>query len=428
MHLQLGEVSTVIVSTPEAAKEIMRTHDSIFAFRPLLLAPDIISYGGAGIAFAPYGDYWRQMRKICGSVLLNSKRVESFQSIREEEVLHLLEFIRANIGLPINLGEQIFSMTYGMTARVAFGNKCKEHEALITAVREGAEATGGFAVADVFPSVKILHVISGMRPKLEKIHRELDKILENIVKDHKASKSKGKDRANDLLSVLLNLQELGDLEVPLTNDHIKAVMLDIFTAGSETSSSTVEWAMSEMVKTPRVMEKAQAEVRQVFGAKGNVDETSLQQLKFLKAVIKETLRLHPPIPLLLPKECSESCEINGYGIPVKTKVIVNAWAIGRDPKHWTEAETFYPERFIDSSIDYRGANFEFIPFGGGRRICPGIAFATPNIELPLAQLLFHFNWKLPEDGLDMTENFGATVRKKKELHLIPAPYYPVPNA
>ncbi|KAL6195869.1 hypothetical protein ACLB2K_031486 [Fragaria x ananassa] len=299
MHLQLGEVSTVVVSTPEAAKEILGTHDSIFAFRLLLLAPEIISYGGAGIAFAPYGDYWRQMRKICGSVLLNSKRVESFQLIREEEVSHLLKFILANIGSPINLGEQIFSMTYGMTARVAFANKCKEHEALITAVREGADATGGFAVADVFPSIKVLHVISGMRPKLEKIHKGLDEILDNIVKDHKATKTRGKDGANDLLSILLKLQELGDL-----GDLAGAFCQDIFTAGNETSSSTVEWAMSEMVKTPRLMKKAQVEVRQVFGATGNVDEKGLQHLKFLKAASKETLRLHPPIPLLLPKECS----------------------------------------------------------------------------------------------------------------------------
>lgn len=164
MHLQLGEVSAVVISAPEAAKEIMRTHDSIFSYRLLLLAPDVISYGGSGIAFAPYGDYWRQMRKICGSVLLNLKRVDSFQSIRDEEVSDLLKFISSNIGLPINLGEKIFSMTYGITARVAFDNKCKDHvqEELITAVREGAEATGGFKVADVFPSIKIRQVISGI--------------------------------------------------------------------------------------------------------------------------------------------------------------------------------------------------------------------------------------------------------------------------
>lgn len=185
-----------------------------------------------------------------------------------------------------------------------------------------------------------------------------------------------------------------------------------------------------MLKSPSVMEKAQAEVCQVFGRKGNVDETGLQKLIFLKAVIKGTLRLHPPLPLLLSRECGESCQINGYAIPVKTQVIVNAWAIGRDPSYWTEAESFYPERFLDSSVDYKGVNFEFIPFGAGRRISPGITFATPNVELPLAQLLYHFDWKLPtktkHEDLDMTENFGATVRRKNDLYLIPIPYHPMP--
>ena len=187
--------------------------------------------------------------------------------------------------------------------------------------------------------------------------------------------------------------------------------------------------MSEMVKNPQVMEKAQAEVRQVFDGKAYVDETYLHELKFLRSVIKETLRLHPPIPLLLPRECRESCDINGYKIPVKTKVIVNAWAIGRDPRYWTEAEKFYPERFLNSSIDYKGTDFEYIPFGAGRRMCPGITFAMANIELPLAQSLYHFDWKLPnglkQDDLDMTEQFGLSLRRKNNLHLIPMPYHPL---
>ncbi|KAA8544291.1 hypothetical protein F0562_022303 [Nyssa sinensis] len=132
----------------------------------------------------------------------------------------------------------------------------------------------------------------------------------------------------------------------------------------------------------------------------------LHELKYLKSVIRETMRLHPPVPLLLPRESSEKCEINGYEIPAKTTVIVNAWAIGRDPKYWTEAERFQPERFLNSLIDFKGTDFEYIPFGAGRRICPGILFALPNIELPLAQLLYHFNWKLPsglkQEELDMT--------------------------
>ncbi|XP_022735023.1 tabersonine 16-hydroxylase 1-like [Durio zibethinus] len=149
--------------------------------------------------------------------------------------------------------------------------------------------------------------------------------------------------------------------------------------------------MSEMVKSPRVMQKAQAEVRQVFNRKGNVDGEGLHELKYLKLVIKETLRLHPPLPLLLPRQCSQRCKINGYDIPVKSRVIINAWAIGRHSDYWGEADRFYPGRFVDSSIDYKGADFEFIPFGAGRRKCPGMVYGISNVELPLVQLLYHFD-------------------------------------
>ncbi|KAE8693570.1 cytochrome P450 71D11-like [Hibiscus syriacus] len=207
-----------------------------------------------------------------------------------------------------------------------------------------------------------------------------------------------------------------------------ALMLfwDIFSGGSETSATVVDWAMAEMIKNPAVMAKAQAEVRDAFQGKGNVDETGIRQLKYLNSVIKETLRLHPVFPLLLPRECSQNCKVNGFEIPSKTRVIINAWAIGRDPNHWVEPEKFDPERFTNSSVDFMGTDFEFIPFGGGRRICPGILFALPNVELPLAQLLFHFDWKLPsgtkEEDLDMTEEFGMSVRRKNELVLVSAPY------
>lgn len=188
----------------------------------------------------------------------------------------------------------------------------------------------------------------------------------------------------------------------------------------------MEWAISEIIKNPEVMRRAQDEVRNVFYEKGNVDESGLHELKYLHAIIKETLRLHPTVPLLLPRECSEQCEINGYQIPAKARVIVNAWALGRDPIYWFDAEKFNPERFIDSEVDYKGNNFEYIPFGAGRRICPGILFSQASIELLLAQLLFHFDWKLPgemkQDQLDMTEIFGLSIRRKNDLELILIPY------
>lgn len=178
-----------------------------------------------------------------------------------------------------------------------------------------------------------------------------------------------------------------------------------------------------MLKKPTVLKRAQDEVREVFGSRGNADESQLHELEYMHAVIKETLRLHPAAPLLLPRESSEKCEINGYTIPAKTRVIVNAFAIARDPTHWKEPEDFNPDRFLEAEIDYKGKNFFYIPFGAGRRICPGITFAFPSMELPLAQLLFHFDWKLPGElkgkDVDMTEVFGLTVGAKNDLRLIP---------
>ncbi|CAL5402677.1 unnamed protein product [Camellia sinensis] len=333
--------------------------------------------------------------------------------------------------MAINLSKRIYSHTYGVTARAAFGKKNRDQEELMEAMDEVVALYGGFSVADMYPSVKLLQVMSGMRRKLEKLHKRVDQILENIVNEHREKKTQresGRGEAEDLVDVLLRVQKDGELEFPLTDDNIKAVILDIFTAGSETSSGIVEWAMSEMLKNPELMKRAQAEVRHVFDRKRNIDETCLHELKYLNSIIKETMRLHPILPLLLPRESNEQCMINGYKIPVKTKVIVNAWAIGRDPKHWNEAEIFDPERFLNNAIDFKGVCFKYIPFGAGRRICLGIAFAIPNIELPLAQLLYHFNWKLlsgmKQEELDMTETFGLASRRKNDLQVIPIPYHP----
>ncbi|TYH87175.1 hypothetical protein ES332_D01G098200v1 [Gossypium tomentosum] len=404
MHLQLGELSHIVVSSPDAAKEVMKTHDINFATRPYLLVAEIIGYNFSDIGFAPYGDTWRQLRKVC-----------------------TLELLR----LEINLGEMLCNSSYNITLRTAFAARCKQHDAFISIARNLVEAAGGFSITDLFPSIKLLPMISGMRAKLERWHQDLDAMLESIIEEHRARNANTKDSddvTDDLVDVLLNLQDDGGLEFPLRTENIKAVILDMLIAGTETSSTAVEWAMSEMIKNPRILEKAQAEVRQVYDRTGDVNEADLHELKYLKLVMKETLRLHPPVPLLLPRESRERCEINGYAIPAKTKVIVNAWAIGRDSNYWNEAERFYPERFIDSSVDYKGTNFEFIPFGAGRRICPGMSYGMAVVELSLAQLLYHFDWKLPNgmknEDLDMTEIFGATAGRKRDLRLIPIPYHP----
>ncbi|XP_024029896.1 cytochrome P450 71D11 [Morus notabilis] len=422
MHLQLGELSNIVVSSPEIVHEMVKTHDVNFSERSFLPAS---VYGPISVVSSPYGEYWRQLRRIYAQELLNPGRVQSFRSIREEEVSNLLRYLSSSVGTSINLTEQIFSMTYGITAKAAFGRKCKDQEAFISLVREILKITGGFGLSDVFPSQKWLRWISGVGPKIEENFKKTDEIVERIMKDwrEETEAKTGEGKGNSFLDVLLNLQEKGDLAYPLADPNIKAILLDVLVAGSDTTSTFLEWAMLEMLRNPRVMEKAQAEVRQVYGAKGKVDETCLHELKYLKLFIKETFRLHPPGPFLLPRESKEDCVLNGYYIPAKTKVIINAWAIGRDPEYWTEPEQFYPERFIDSSIDFKGTNFVLIPFGAGRRMCPGLTFAMADIELPLAALLFHFDWKLPggitHKNLDMTEIFAGTVGVKGGLHLIP---------
>ncbi|KAM7270170.1 hypothetical protein ACFE04_029384 [Oxalis oulophora] len=428
MHLKLGEVSHMVVSSPELAKEILKTHDLNFCQRPRNISAAIITYDCTDIAFAPYGDYWRQLRKICTLELLSAKRVQSFKQIREDLVSDLLKSIslQAGGGSLINLSKMIFSLTFKSISRVAFGMECEDLEEFVSTMERILVVGAGFNLAEFFPSVKLLHSISGMSSELKRLHQGADKVLQKIMDKHMATDRTNDDEREDIVDVLLNVKEHGNLELPLTFDNIKAVILDLFVAGSDTSSTTIEWAMSELLRDPRAMKKAQEEVRQVFKTIGNVTESGARELEYLKLVIKETLRLHPALPLLIPRECRETCEIDGYEIPAKSKVIVNAWAIGRDPRHWKEPERFWPERFINSPNDYKGTDFKYIPFGSGRRICPGISFGYANVELPLAQLLYHFDWKLPNainpENFDMTEKFGSTVRRKNDLYLIPVPY------
>ncbi|KAF7820190.1 premnaspirodiene oxygenase-like [Senna tora] len=443
MHIQLCERSTIVASSPEAAREIYKTHDLNFAQRPPSIAGNIVTYGCTGIALSPYGHYWRHIRKLCTMELLSTKRVRSYHSIRQEEVLSLMTFVARNQGSCINLGEKIFHLMYAVISRASFGERFKEQEKVYEVVKAIVVEAGLLGVTDLFPSKKWLQVVSGERRKYEELHRKVDEVLDDIINGVALKVEEGE--AEGLLPVLLNLKDQDDLELPLTMDNVKAVILvsiyiyiyayisvsDIFVGATETSSITIEWAMSELLRNPGAMRRAQEEVREAFRSKGYIDdETSIEKLDYLKAVIKETLRLHPPLPLTAPRVARESCHILGFHIPKGAQVFVNAWAIMRDPNHWAQPERFYPERFLGSGIDFTSPHFHYKPFGSGKRICPGMLFALPNLEVPLAHLLFHFDWELPfgttPQNLDMSEAFGSSVKKKKDLFVIPTTYAEVP--
>ncbi|CAL5439957.1 unnamed protein product [Camellia sinensis] len=432
MHLQLGHVPAIVVSSPRQAKMVMTTHDLALANRPRLLVAETLLYC-SDIGFSPYGGYLRQMRKICTEELLSASKVRYFRGIRENEVSDLIEYVKLSSGVPVNLSEKLHDLTSNITCKAAVGKKCRDQEVLMELMKDTTSLAGGFDLADLFPSIKLLHVVSGMKPKLMKMHKKIDDVLESIITERRmASTEESEQREEDLLDVLLRLEKTGGLQFPITDDDIKAIIFDMFTGSTETSSTTVEWAMAELMKNPTVMKKAQAELRQSLlklnEKRRFPHETHIQKLNYLKMVIKETLilclvkgfeeefgkknkkgivRLHPPAPLLLPRESREPCNIDGYNIPANTQVLVNAWAIGRDPNHWDDAQSFMPERFQHSSIDFVGNNFEFILFGAGRRICPGMLFGSANVELPLALLLYHFDWELPgemkPEDLDMND-------------------------
>ncbi|CAL1385447.1 unnamed protein product [Linum trigynum] len=431
MSLQLGELSYIVISTPEAAKLVMKTHDIAFASRPYLLAGDILYYGCKDIGLAPYGEYWRQMRKICTLELLSAKRVQSFRRIRGEEVSNLVASLTAASGEPVDLTLMLSTATSSITSRAAFGKAQGLTSAFMTVISDISDVASGFKISDLYPSLKLLPVLTGFKAKLEKMRRASDSVLDQVIDEHQSRRRagrKGDGEKEDLIDVLLNLQEKQDLGVPITMEVIKAVTLEIFLAGIETSTTTIGWAMSEMMKDSKVLQKAQQEVREVYGdhdGGNHFDEAYLDQLKYLDMVIAESLRLHPPLPFLVPRENrDQKVELDSYEVPVNTNVIVNAWAINRDPRYWTEAERFYPERFMKCSADYKGPDFQFIPFGAGRRICPGISFGMAVVKLTLANLLFHFDWTLPtgQKNINMTECFGMTLRRQYALHLIPTVY------
>ncbi|KAK3002495.1 hypothetical protein RJ639_022508 [Escallonia herrerae] len=429
MHLQLGEGSAIVISSPEAAEEVLKKHELVFAQRPNFFANDVAGYGNLGLFFAPNGSFWRQIRKICTVELLGAGQVRSFKSLREEEVRNLTESIASTAGSSINLTEKILQTTNSILSRAAFGKKCGDADDFLAILNEGNELASGFDMPDLFPSLKFVPFVSRMKPTLENLKRRMDNVLDNIINEHKAKKAianngytRGED---DIVDVLLRLQDdKRNLEFPITTTIVKAIIMDIFAAGTETTATTIEWAMAEILKNPAVLEKAQAEVRRVLKGKKNISEEDIHELHYLKLIVKETLRLHPP-GALMPRESKEACEVNGYDVPAKTKAIINLWAIGRNPKHWDDPNCFKPERFHHSSISYIGTNFEYLPFGAGRRMCPGISFGVATIELQLALLLYHFDWKLSDgikpEELDMTEAFGFTVKKKHVLSVIATP-------
>ncbi|KAH6798530.1 hypothetical protein C2S51_035014 [Perilla frutescens var. frutescens] len=384
MSMKLGSVPVIVVSSPEMAKEILKTHDLAFCSKPSVLGQQKLSYNGSDIGFAPYSESWRELRKICVVHLFSNKQVQSFRPIREEEVFRMIGNLSATAssGGVANLSEITLSLTSSLICRAAFGKKISdERESRFDELMIECQAMQvGFFVSNYLPWFGWVDKLSGMISRLDRVFKDLDEFFQELIDEHLGSRT-------------------------------------------DTGAATIIWTMTALIQKPTIMEKLQKDIREVAGDRGRVNEDDLPKLPYLKAVIKETLRLYPPTPLLLPRESMEDCNIKGYTIRAKTLVYINTWAIARDPEYWESPNEFVPERFLDSTIDIIGQDFQVIPFGGGRRGCPGIAMGLAIVELAVANLLYSFDWELPpgisKQDTDTDVLPGLTMHKKHPLCLVP---------
>ncbi|XP_011651837.2 cytochrome P450 71A1 [Cucumis sativus] len=439
MLLKLGQAPVLIISSVKIAEQVMKTHDLVFSNRPQTTAAKTLLYGCQDVGFAPYGEYWRQARKICVLELFSVKRVESFQYVRDEEIDSLINKIR-KIGSDqsLDLGHLFFQTSNNIVSRCVLGEKFEDEDGksrFEEISRKAMVIVTAFCVEDFFPSFGwIIDVIRGFHWDLKNCFKTLDEFFSKVVEEHKEKIKRSGGVINiddyeskkDFVDIMLQLQQDDKLDYHFSLDNLKAIVLDMFVGGSDSTATGLEWTMTELMRKPRIMKKVQEEVRTIIGKKSKIEAEDIQKMEYMQCVIKESLRLHPPVPLLLPRETMADVEIEGYYIPSKTRVFVNAWAIQRDPQFWVNPNEFIPERFMDktNSADYKGQNLEFIPFGSGRRKCPGLSFAIASFEFVLANILYWFDWKLPDgcESLDVEESNGLTVRKKKSLHLNPIPY------
>ncbi|KAE8696195.1 Cytochrome P450 84A1 [Hibiscus syriacus] len=429
-HLEMGCIHIVAISNPEMAGQVLQFHDSIFSNRPATIAISYLTYDRADMAFAHYGPFWRQMRKLCVVKLFSRKREESWESVRDE-VENLVQAVSSCDGKAINVGELIFNLTKSITYRAAFGSSSQEgQDEFIKILKEFSKLFGAFNIADFVPWLGWVDP-QGLNARLQKARFALDKFIDTIIDDHiqkRKSYVNGGGRGGDygetdMVDELLafyceeaKVNESDDLNsIRLTRDNIKAVIMDVMFGGTETVASAIEWALTELMRTPEDMKRVQWELAEVVGLDRRMEESDLDKLPYLKCCLKETLLLH---------ETAEEAVVPGYRIPAKSRVMINAWAIGRDKDSWEDPESFRPSRFLNEGApDFKGGNFEFIPFGSGRSSCPGMQLGLYALDLAVGHLLHCFTWELPDlmkpTELDMSDEFGLTAPRAARLNGVP---------
>ncbi|XP_077245708.1 geraniol 8-hydroxylase-like [Tasmannia lanceolata] len=425
MTLRLGCITTVVVSSANMAKEILQKNDKAFAGRTVLDAVRALDYNKASMVWQQPNSCWRQLRTMSNTQIFTTQRLDSNKELRWKKVQQLIDHIGKNCktGQAVDIGRAAFACTLNLLSNTTFSvdlvdqnsESAQDFKALIWDIME---EVGKPNFSDYFPVLRLMD-LQGIRRNTTAHFKKLYVLFDGLIEERLLSRaSSNSTRMNDFLNTLLDYKQNSD-----DNFDIKALLLDILAAGSETSSNTLEFAMAELLRNPHTMAKAKSELLQTITLEQQVEESDIARLPYLQAVVKETLRLHPPVPLMIPHKAESDVEICGFTIPKNTQVLVNAWAIGRDADIWPNPNDFIPDRFLDSQVDFRGQDFELIPFGSGRRICPGLPLAYRMVHLMLASILHSFSWKLPDgmtpEDMDMQHKFGVTLQRAVPLRAIP---------
>nr|AIR93638.1 CYP71AY2-like protein [Rauvolfia serpentina] len=428
MHLKMGERSAIIVSNARMAKIVLHNHGLAVADRSVNTVASIMTYNSLGVTCAQYGDYWTKLRQIYTLELLSQKKVRSFYSCFEDELANFVESIKSQVGQPIVLYDKASAYLYATICRTIFGSVCKEQEKMMKIAKKTSLLSGTpLRLEDLFPSMSVFCRFSKTLKQLRGLLQEVDDILEEIIVEREKTTEILKEAKDDedMLSVLLRHKwhNPGGAKFRITNADIKAIIFELILAGTLSVTDVTEWAMVEILRDPKSLKKVYDEVRGICKDKKRVTGYDVEKMEYMHLCVKESTRIHPAAPLLVPRECREDFEVDGYTVPKGAWVLTNCWAVQMDPEVWPEPEKFDPERYIRNPMDFYGSNFELIPFGTGRRGCPGILFGITNAELMLAAMFYHFDWevadgKKPED-IDMTEDFGAGCIMKYPLKLVP---------
>ncbi|KAL8473007.1 hypothetical protein ACS0TY_030010 [Phlomoides rotata] len=413
--LRLGTRLLVVVSSPAIVEECFTKNDVVLANRPRFIIGKYVGYNYSSLSSAPYGDYWRNLRRLTTVEIFSHARLNLFQSIRHDEVTLMLKKVYTKSckdSARVELRPLLSELTFNNIMRMVCGkryfgvdegnNEAKEFRELIDEVFARAGISNP---ADFFPLFRWIDY-KDVEKNIKRVHGRMDIFLQGLVDAHRGGRKGG----NTMIDHFLSLQH--SEPESYTDVIIKSLIMVMLLAGTDTSSVTIEWAMSALLNHPEKLEKARAEVDNLVGDNRLVEESDLQKLPYLQNIISETMRLFPATPLLLPHEASADLKLAGYDIPRATILLVNAWAVHRDPAVWDDPTSFKPERFETGEF----GPSKLLPFGMGRRSCPGVGLAHRVVGLTIASLIQCFEWqRVDEELVDLTEETGLTMRKKIPL-------------